>query len=65
VEYLAGQASLVNLNLGRMDFPEAQRNMLIEEIGKRNGGSLEMNRYQSKRTYPAHADSRAIKSVYR
>jgi Ran GTPase-activating protein (RanGAP) involved in mRNA processing and transport len=64
VEFIERQANLINLNLGKMDLPEAQRNKLIEEMSKRSG-SLEMNRYQSERMYAAHEDSKAIKSVYR
>lgn len=64
VEYVERQPNLINLNLGKMALPEAQRNMLIAAMSQRNG-CLEMYRYQSERTYPAHADSKAIKSVYR
>ena len=64
VEYVERQPNLINLNLGKMTLPEAQRNTLIAVMGKRNG-TLEMYRYQSERTYPAHEDSKAIKSVYR
>lgn len=64
VEYVVKQPCLINLTLGKMDLPEALRNTLIEEMNKRNG-SLEMNRYQSGSKYVAHADSKAVKSVYR
>jgi hypothetical protein len=64
MEYLVAQPGLLHLNLGRIDLPMAQRNILIEEMGKRDGGSIEMKSYQSKRTY-VHEDSRVIKSVYR
>ncbi|MCS3796473.1 hypothetical protein [Niastella sp. OAS944] len=63
VAFIERQPSLINLNLGKMNLPEAERNKLIEEMSKRNG-SLEMSRYQSG-AYPAHEDSKAIKSVYR
>lgn len=64
IEYIVEHPNLIHLNLGKTDLPEAQRNMLIEEMEKRNGGSLEMKGYQSKRTY-VHEDSKVIKSVYR
>ena len=64
VEFIARKPNLINLNLGKMNLPKVERNKLIEEMSNRNG-SLEMTMYQSERTYPAHADSKAIKSVYR
>ncbi|AEW02206.1 hypothetical protein A4D02_34575 [Niastella koreensis] len=64
IEFIEGRPNLINLNLGKMNLPEVERNKLIDEMNKRNG-SLEMRGYQSERTYPAHADSKAIKSVYR
>jgi hypothetical protein len=65
VEYIIEQTNLCNLNLGRISLAEAHINILRDEIEKRNGGRLEMNGYQSKHTYTAHQDSKAIKSVYR
>ncbi|OQP46824.1 hypothetical protein A4H97_04695 [Niastella yeongjuensis] len=64
VELIERRPNLINLNLGKMSLPEVERNRLIEAMSRRNG-SLEMSRYQSEKTYPAHADSIAIKSVYR
>lgn len=64
VEFIERKPHLINLNLGKMSLPEVERNKLIKAMNKRNG-SLEMSRYQSEKTYPAHADSKAIKSVYR
>jgi len=64
VAFIEEKPNLINLNLGKMNLPEVDRNKLIEEMNKRNG-SFEMSRYRSERTYPAHEDSKAIKSVYR
>ncbi len=41
---------------GQNGTSEAYRNILIEEIEKRNGGNLEMDQYQSKGKYPVHAE---------
>jgi len=65
VEYIKAQTNLENLNLGKMSLGEDHSNILKTVIEGRNTGRLEMNGYQSKYKYAAHADSRAIKSVYR
>jgi Ran GTPase-activating protein (RanGAP) involved in mRNA processing and transport len=65
IAYIMEQKNVSNLNLGKIQLSEAQKNILKEEFERRNPGSLEMSGYQSKNKFPAHPDSKAIKSVYR
>ena len=65
IEFVSEQNRIMHLNLCKMNITETDKHILKEEIEKREGGSVTMNGYQSKRIYPVHPDSKAIKSVYR
>jgi Ran GTPase-activating protein (RanGAP) involved in mRNA processing and transport len=55
IAYITGQTQIVQLDLGKTNVTEADKNILKAEIEKRKTGSA----------YPVHPDSKAIKSVYR